>query len=126
MLVDPKTLPKVVYRVHYSPCQTRWYEEYYGGSKSVLQTTPRTEELFLKTMLRHLRWEHIQSPFISLFSDEEHAENWALDRTRKIGKEYDVVSIWSGGGNSARFFHVLSLWPRLPYDSEIARWNCPT
>jgi hypothetical protein len=123
---NPEALPKLMYRVHYSPCQTRWYDDEYGGFESVLHTTPATEELFVKTMLQHLRWEHIRSPFISLFSDEEHAQNWALDRSRKIGKECNVVKIWSGPGNCAQFFHVPSLWSQLPHDSEDARRNCPT
>lgn len=33
-----------------------------------------------KTLLFHVRWAHIPSPFISLFADERHARNWALGR----------------------------------------------
>lgn len=75
----PEELPRSLYRVHYSGSQTTRTDEgleaadtatFYGDSE-------RERGLFKQAVEDHFTWGYRgHSPFISLFSDRNHAENW--------------------------------------------------
>ncbi|KAI3322850.1 hypothetical protein HD806DRAFT_536031 [Xylariaceae sp. AK1471] len=74
-----KELPRNLYRVHYSESQTTLTDEgleaadtttFYGDSE-------REKGLFRQAVEDHFTWGYRgRSPFVSLFSDRNHAENW--------------------------------------------------
>lgn len=72
-------LPQRLYRVDYLGSQTTCSDE--DGFQAADTTTLYSKDkmdLFKEAVVNHLDWNsHGASPFISVFSDREHAENWA-------------------------------------------------
>ena len=72
-----EALPRQLYRVDYPGSQTIFsYEE---GFKAADTTTFYGKDIktFKEAGMNHLNWAYRGAlPFISVFSDREHAENW--------------------------------------------------
>ena len=75
----PEELPRNLYRVHYSESQTTRTDE---GLKAADTTafysdSERERGLFKQAVEDHFTWGYRgRSPFVSLFSDRNHAEKW--------------------------------------------------
>ncbi|CAG9948786.1 unnamed protein product [Clonostachys rosea f. rosea IK726] len=87
----PEELPPNLYRVQYSESQTTRTDE---GLKAVNTTTvygdsEHERALFKQAVGRHLTWSYRgRSPFVSLFSDRNHAENWGCAEPWRGSKPY--------------------------------------
>jgi hypothetical protein len=72
-------LPHRLYRVDYPGSQTIFSDK--DGFRAADTTTLYSKDkpnVFKEAVVKHLDWNYRgTSPFISLFSDQEHAQNWA-------------------------------------------------
>lgn len=47
-----------------------------------------------QTLLDHLTWREVPSPFVSLWTSWSRAVNWAKDRQRLGAEEVEIVAVW--------------------------------
>ena len=82
-----RDLPNKLYRVQYPSCQTRFYHHFHDGQDPELRANDTTAfyqhhhqlVAFRVNVRNHIDWKYYGSrPFITVFSDKEHAINWAL------------------------------------------------
>lgn len=77
--------PKRLYRVQYGGCMTSYDD--HTGLQAQGDEWHEMPINFGDAVERHLNWDEEISILISLFSDENHAENWLLDRHSRFGSE---------------------------------------
>ena len=73
-----RDIPSKLYRVHYPGSRTAFSSQQ-GFTASDTTKTFGSDELddFKRAIEKHFTWSYRDPlPFISLFSDQEHAENW--------------------------------------------------
>jgi len=118
--LDPRKLPTTtLYRVQYDGCMTI-YNPPSGLSARDNQTVYDRERDDMFTdfggaVEDHLCWrKNRRSPFISLFANKRHAENWALDWSeRHQGRLCDVFEINAPELVGSYVFHAYELWESL-------------
>jgi hypothetical protein len=105
-------IPRELYRVQYPTSSTLWTANGLQA-RSWWPFSSYSDPQFLRAMKNHLWWYSTPSPFISLFSDRQRAENWAVKRARSSGEECHVIKI-----NTALIgtqpFHVPTFCSNLP------------
>ena len=77
--VEPRYVPRKLYRVDYQGTWSRYIPEH--GFEAAIFTHPSDLSAYpalISSIEDHLNWSSgVLSPFISLFSEKRHAENWA-------------------------------------------------
>jgi hypothetical protein len=112
--VPASEYPKILYRVDHAQACTRFH-----GVLGFLATRPNYElkdqEDFEIAVQRHLWWDHgFESPFISLFSDEDHAWNWGHKwKKNNSFQDFKVVKIEIKATHDVVLFSVPLLLARL-------------
>lgn len=98
---DLDKLPRYLYRVHYPRSQTT-YSKLAGlearDTETVYEDTPAGQNMFRDTVRRHLTWNSRQTtPFISLFSNRDHAVNWGWKESWRcygpFEKDWSLITI---------------------------------
>jgi hypothetical protein len=122
--LPPATLPTRFYRVHYPSSHTT-FTNFRGFSASDTQTFyphDAQQALFFQSLRCHSKWsDSTPSPYISVFSDKRHAENWALEWSRNnscVGCE--VFEIDSSSLGNVYVFSVARMsWQLQARPSEL-------
>jgi hypothetical protein len=94
-----ESLPPKLWRVQYRDCQTNDFP--WDGLTAQDTTTFYSEdelESFRKSVERQFTWGwRDPQPYISLFSDKDHAENWAFkepwNNGRRTPLDWEVITI---------------------------------
>lgn len=92
---DQTSLPKELYRVQYPGCQTS-YSPALGLHAKDTSTfySENQDDAFRLSIIHQFTWGWRQpTPYISVFSDKTHAENWALSHSKRTGSICEVRSI---------------------------------
>ncbi|KKZ64002.1 hypothetical protein EMCG_01663 [[Emmonsia] crescens] len=84
--LDLSEVPQTLYRVQYEESMTTYDSD--TGLKARGNTSMKfyMKKYFGEAVEYHLNWRAVDSVFISLFSDREHAENWM----RKMGSKTNL------------------------------------
>ncbi|KAK2750644.1 hypothetical protein FQN57_002715 [Myotisia sp. PD_48] len=86
--LEGSLLPPRLYRVDYGESSTIYDAQGLRAGAFRDEDSNNTFDPPPKDALeRHLTWDPSPSPYISLFSDEKHAENWMLKRAKRSGGE---------------------------------------
>ena len=123
--VEPRYVPRRLYRVDYEDAMTeyipgRGFEAAIFVPESELSADPA---LFIRSIEDHLDWySEVPSPFISLFSDRWHAENWAQTWSKnKEGQAYRVFEIDGTQLDPAFLFRPYIMKTRLGAEIDNPR-----
>lgn len=74
-----KYLPANLYRVQYDGCQTSYFETGLEARDTSTFYSESELESFRQSLTNQFTWGWRGSqPYITVFSDKEHAENWGL------------------------------------------------
>ena len=121
--VKPGYVPRKLYRVDY---ENTWSEYIPQRGFEAAAFTPYAHlsawpNLFIRSVEAHLDWKSgVRSPYISLFSQNRHAENWAAKWTdRHPGKSCCVFEIDGMKLDRLSLFHPYSMRSYLGADSWI-------
>lgn len=101
-------LPAKLYRVQYYSCQTSYddrglHARHRAGPLPSLST-------FTESIEDHFTWESkTPSRYISLFSDQLHARNWAISRSRFTGLDHHLITITTNGLSQSIIFKLSNL-----------------
>ncbi|KAK5172751.1 uncharacterized protein LTR77_002871 [Saxophila tyrrhenica] len=124
----PWDLPEVFYRVQYPGCGTILND---GGSLQASDTTTTYGEndlvSFGQSLINQFIWGHRGSPYISVFSDIEHAAKWAVKYSRDHNVKTVVYKIYRHALQDTLVFSVRNLelrrGVRIPEVSSQHRQN---
>jgi hypothetical protein len=106
-------LPKVLYRVQYPGRQTRYSPEH-GLSARDKTTVPNNAELLGRFVKESFTWgSPTHNPFINLFSERDHAVNWAISESKRAGQGYLVMSIDTSELDKSRTIKLLTVTRKL-------------
>ncbi|KAL6809516.1 hypothetical protein V8C40DRAFT_259183 [Trichoderma camerunense] len=90
-------LPGELYRIHHPESRTTYSEN--GGFLAADNTKiykEDSEEEFRQDIVRQFTWDYRGPlPFISLFSEREHAENWGLKEPWQGQWPYSLTKQWT-------------------------------
>ncbi|CAG8724449.1 2465_t:CDS:2, partial [Acaulospora colombiana] len=114
--------PLTLYRVQYEGCQTR-RDRSSNELRATSSAIPQTKSELREMVDKHLDWACWEpSPFISLFSDEEHAINWGRRLLRRRwgmrNKKFTLLS-FQIPEQTAMVFSVSDLQTSL----GVVTWN---
>ncbi len=86
-------LPQYLYRVRCPDSQTIFAPD--SGYTARDTSAFYTDDLeFGDSTIQAFTWfSRIPSPYIALFSEKEHAENWALSWSDRVGEECEIITI---------------------------------
>jgi hypothetical protein len=81
--------------------------------------------MFERSVTKHLNWySGVESPFISLFCDEFHAENWArVWQSKNKDKEYCVLTIEINKEHDVALFSVPLLLSKLNIETKHPEYH---
>jgi hypothetical protein len=86
-------LPTKFYRVQYPGCQTSYSEEHVLSARDK-STIPTNIEQLGRFVEESFTWGSTTcNPFINLFSEKDHAVNWAIKESERTNQNYLVISI---------------------------------
>lgn len=118
---SPGSLPPYLYRVQYEGSQTAWSG--YGDDLAARDTYTTYDEskipAFRQSIINQFTWEHRRpQPYISCFSDMEHALNWAFKAPWRRGpapvsKVFAFVTIDTNQLRETQIFSVNELASRF-------------
>lgn len=102
------SLPAKLYRVQYGSCQTM--RDTRGlHAKDQSSPLPSLPE-FAKSIEYQFNWNHrIPTRYISLFSDEVYARNWAIKRSEYEGQPCDLITITTDRLSRSTVFKLSNL-----------------
>ncbi|KAG8806454.1 hypothetical protein FRC17_004981 [Serendipita sp. 399] len=113
-----EAFPLTVYRVTYPGAQASYSRE--SGFKSASNFTPRRVKGFQNAVEYHLNWQcRTASPFISTFSNFQHAQNWAKRWTENHKEACTIVELEIETDHNVTVFHVSTLAEKLGVTPSI-------
>ena len=116
---DLTWLPAELYRVQYPKCQTTYCSA--TGLRARDTSTFYSEnekDAFRQSIVNQFTWSWRQpTPYITVFSDKKHAQNWALSYSRRVGDSCEVIRIDSRELRHVYVFKLSDLQARL--DCEV-------
>jgi len=87
-------LPKYLYRVQYTNCATRWSTDGLFAVDGSTMYGNNDINALAESVERQFNWSNRRvTPWISLFSDYDHAKNWALRSYDSDGKEFTLLTV---------------------------------
>lgn len=102
------SLPAKLYRVQYDGCQTN--HDGNGLHAKDRSRLPSTLPDFARSIENHFTWRcKTSSRYITLFSDEVHARNWASSRSRSTGHLYNLITISTFHLSQSKLFKLSNL-----------------
>lgn len=116
--VRRRNFPLTVYRIDYPGAQTTYSQQW--GFQSAGNFTPYHVNGLRNAVTYHLDWQcRTPSPFISVFGNRQHAENWAqLWNDRNSGTCY-IVTITIQAEDDVIVFRVANLINRLGVTTSL-------
>ncbi|KAL8793811.1 MAG: hypothetical protein Q9195_003641 [Heterodermia aff. obscurata] len=121
--VKPGYVPRRLYRVDYEDAWSEYIPElgFQAATTTHEHLLADYPALFIESLENHLDWKsRVPSPYISLFSQKLHAENWALKwMERHPGKECCVFEINGMKLDRACLFRPYSMGDSLGADSWV-------
>jgi hypothetical protein len=107
----PAVLPVNLYRVQYPGCQTALSGNGLEAKDTNVTYTEDGMNAFRQSIIEQLTWGHRGAqPYITCFSDKDHAENWALKEPWNPGeREKDSWSLLTINTRSMPETYVFSL-----------------
>jgi hypothetical protein len=139
--LDPRQLPSAaLYRVQYDGCETIYHPISGLTAQDTETFYDDYDDIFVdfgRAVKDHLCWRRVTSLFISLFADEQHAENWALHwSAHHGGRSCQVFEISASKMVGSYVFHAdeirKTLGLRVPPmaeasipDEYLVAWNIP-
>ena len=106
--LQPHKIPLRLYRVNYAGTMSA-YTPGEGIKAATIGIAPplrSDQSMFLQSLKSHL-----VSPYVSLFENKRHAENWALSWKKNNERECHVIEIDGTQLSEIKFFH--------PYEIEL-------
>ena len=116
---DVTSLPAKLYRVQYLDCRTiyRFATGLHARDTSTFYSENEKND-FRQSIVNQFTWSWRQpTPYITVFSDQKHAENWALSYSRRKGDICEVIRIDSRELQDVYVFKLSDLQARL--DLEV-------
>lgn len=114
-------LPAKLYRVQYPNCQTTYCSA--TGLRARDTSTFYSEnekDAFRQSIVNQFTWGWRQpTPYITVFSDKKHAENWALSYSRRVGDSCKVIRIDSRELRHVYVFKLSDLQDRLDFEVPV-------
>jgi len=111
--LDQRMLPTFLYRVDYPGSQTSYTR---GTGFTARDTTSFYSEDsdFRKSVVEAFTWScRNPSPYIAVFSEKSHAENWAHSWSDRNGYVCDVVTLDTRNFSNTHVFHLSALVAQL-------------
>ena len=107
--IPPGLIPRRLYRVDYEGTMSEYIPN--RGFEAATFAFTNIEAEFLESVEDHLNWfSGVWSPYISLFSEKRHAENWARKWMANNGsRDCRVFEIDGKKLESAYLFHPYCL-----------------
>ena len=110
--LDVDCLPNLFYRVQYPGTQTI-HDETGFSTKGVVSSSPNEDE-FKDLVAEAFQWDSlVPSPFINVFSEKDHAENWALKWLHVEDEVCKVLAIKTCELDSVMVFKLSTLMDEL-------------
>ena len=118
---DLTWLPAELYRVQYPNCQTTYCSA--TGLRARDTSTfysEKEKDAFRQSIVNQFTWGWRQpTPYITVFSDKKHAENWALSYSRRVGDSCKVIRIDSRELRHVYVFKLSDLQARLDFEVPV-------
>lgn len=104
-------LPRNLYRVQYSGCNTEASDTGLSAADTISFFDEQALPQFRKSIVNQFtRDNRTPTPYISLFSDHTHAENWAL----KMGDDVQLLHVDTAQLADSFIFKLSTLISALP------------
>ena len=106
-----KQLPENLYRVQYDGCSTVFSFNGLFAADTATTFDETAIPNFRESIVNHFTWNNRSpTPYVSTFSDREHAENWAL----KMGTNAKLLRLSTALWDDPYVFKLSTLVQMLP------------
>ena len=115
---DLTSLLAELYRVQYPDCRTTNCPATGLHARDTSTFYSENEkDAFRQSIVNQFTWGWRQpTPYIAVFSDKKHAEDWALSYSRRVGDLCEVIRIDSRELRDVYIFKLSDLQTRLNFD----------
>ena len=115
---DLTSLPAELYRVQYPNCRTTYcFATGLHARDTSTFYSKNEKDAFCQSIVNQFTWGWRQpTPYITVFSDQKHAENWALSYSRRVGDICEVIRIDSRELRHVYVFKLSDLQARLDFE----------
>jgi len=111
--LDIHDLPTSFHRVQYPGSQTT-YNESGLSARDTTSFYPEDRTKFRDSVAEAFKWSsRIPSPYVAVFSEKDHAQNWALRWTDRNGPDCEVVTIDSRELDGVYIFKLSTIVDEL-------------
>lgn len=110
--LDISALPPEFYRVQHPGCRTI-YDEDGLRARDTASIFTNDADLHASVYQAFLWSSATDSPFVAVFSDKSHAENWALRRSETLDADCQLITVKTTELGSVHVFKLSTLVHRL-------------